>query len=73
MMSDKKSFEEFFSKFGIEAVVVEPEEVVLEMEEEVQWESALSVGQVWFLFGQDEMYLGHLNDDTMEFVARSTD
>ena len=69
-MSDKESFKSFFSQFGIEARVVTPEEVVLEMERDVEWESALSVGQVWFLFGQNGDYLGLLNDETMEFEAR---
>ena len=40
------------------------------MEQEVEWKSALSVGQLWFLFGQDGEYLGLLNDETMDFEAR---
>jgi hypothetical protein len=69
-MSDKKRFMEFFSEFGIASSVVDPDEVVLEMDEDVKWESALSVGQAWFLFGEDDGYLGLLNDETMEFEPR---
>ena len=69
-MSEKQSFKDFFAKFGIGARVVGREEVVLEMEREVDWESALSVGQVWFLFGKNEDFLGLLNDETMDFEER---
>jgi hypothetical protein len=69
-MSDKVRFMDFFSEFGIECSVVDPEEVVLEMDEDVEWKSALSVGQAWFLFGEDDGYLGLLNDETMEFEQR---
>ena len=69
-MSQKKQFVDFFSEFGIANSVVEPDEVVLEMDADVEWESALSVGQVWFLFGKKDEYLGLLNDETMEFEAR---
>ena len=71
-MSEKQEFEKFFSRYGIGASVITPEEVVLEMDQDVPWTSALSVGQVWFLFGENEEYLGHLNDDTMEFEARAS-
>jgi len=69
-MSEKKQFADFFSEFGISTSVVKPDEVVLEMDADVQWESALSVGQVWFLFGKNDEYLGLLNDETMEFEPR---
>ena len=69
-MSDKERFEGFFDEFGIDNSVVTPQEVVIEMDDEVEWESALSVGQLWFLFGKDNEYLGLLNDETMEFEAR---
>ena len=69
-MSEKARFSEFFSEFGIKTEPVSPEDIVLEMEAEVEWKSALSVGQLWFLFGKDEDYLGLLNDETMEFEAR---
>ena len=69
-MSDKKGFLDFFGEFGIKSSPVSPEDIVLEMEDEVEWESALSVGQLWFLFGKDDEYLGLLNDETMEFEAR---
>ncbi|MBW2108959.1 MAG: hypothetical protein JRI36_09880 [Deltaproteobacteria bacterium] len=69
-MSDKERFIKFFEEFGIEASVVNPEEVILEMDDTVDWMSALSVGQAWFLFGKDENYLGLLNDETMEFEPR---
>ena len=69
-MSDKKRFQEFFSEFGIASSIVNPDEVVLEMDQDVAWESALSVGQAWFLFGEDGGYLGLLNDETMEFEPR---
>jgi hypothetical protein len=72
IMSEKKSFKDFFTKFGIGTRVVVREEVVLEMEREVDWESALSVGQVWFLFGKNEDYLGLLNDETMDFEERGS-
>ena len=69
-MSDKKRFMDFFSEFGIGSTVVNPDEVVLEMDVDVQWKSALSVGQAWFLFGEGDGYLGLLNDETMEFEQR---
>lgn len=69
-MSDKDKFLEFFKEVGIKSAPVSPEDVVLEMEQEVPWKSALSVGQLWFLFGQDGEYLGLLNDETMDFEAR---
>jgi hypothetical protein len=69
-MSDKERFTNFFNEFGIESAPVTPEEVVLEMDEDVEWHSALSVGQAWFLFGKDDQYLGLLNDETMAFEAR---
>jgi hypothetical protein len=69
-MSEKDRFLKFFEEFGIKSAPVSPEDVVLEMEQEVEWKSALSVGQLWFLFGQDGEYLGLLNDETMDFEAR---
>lgn len=69
-MSDKKGFLDFFGEFGIKSSPISPEDIVLEMESEVAWESALSVGQLWFLFGKDDEYLGLLNDETMEFEER---
>ncbi len=69
-MSEKKRFLDFFKEFGIKSSSVSPEDVILEMEQDVEWKSALSVGEVWFLFGQGDEYLGLLNDDTMEFEAR---
>ncbi len=69
-MSEKDRFLKFFEEFGVKGSPVSPEDVVLEMEQEVEWKSALSVGQLWFLFGQDDEYLGLLNDETMEFEAR---
>ncbi len=70
-MSDKKDFEKFFRQFGVNTKGVTPEEVVLEMENQVDWKSAISVGQVWFLFGADDEFLGLLNDETMEFESRN--
>ena len=70
-MSQKKQFEDFFSEFGIASSVIMPDEVVLEMDADVEWKSALSVGQVWFLFGENDEYLGLLNDETMEFEPRT--
>ncbi len=69
-MSDKEKFLNFFGEVGIKSTNIQPEDVLLEMEEEVAWESALSVGQLWFLFGKNEAYLGLLNDETMEFEPR---
>jgi hypothetical protein len=69
-MSDKEKFLNFFKEVGIKSANVQPEDVLLEMEEEVAWESALSVGQLWFLFGNDDQYLGLLNDETMEFEPK---
>lgn len=69
-MSQKKQFVDFFSEFGITSSVVNPDEVVLEMDADVEWESGLSVGQVWFLFGKNDEYLGLLNDETMAFEPR---
>jgi hypothetical protein len=69
-MSEKERFLDFFKAFGIKGSPVSPKDVILEMEQDVEWASALSVGQVWFLFGQDDEYLGLLNDETMEFEAR---
>ena len=69
-MSDKKGFLDFFGEFGIKSSPISPEDIVLKMESEVAWESALSVGQLWFLFGKDDEYLGLLNDETMEFEER---
>ena len=69
-MSEKEKFFNFFKEVGIKSTNVLPEDVLLEMEEEVAWESALSVGQLWFLFGNDDEYLGLLNDETMEFERK---
>jgi hypothetical protein len=69
-MSDKERFVNFFEEVGIKSTNVNPEDVILEMDEDVPWESALSVGQLWFLFGKDDEYLGLLNDETMQFEPR---
>ncbi len=69
-MSDKEKFLKFFNEVGIKSTNIQPEDVLLEMEEDVAWETALSVGQLWFLFGKDDEYLGLLNDETMEFEPR---
>ena len=60
----------FFKEVGIKGTNIQPEDVLLEMEEDVAWETALSVGQLWFLFGKDDAYLGLLNDETMEFEPK---
>jgi len=69
-MSDKEKFLNFFKEVGIKGTNIQPEDVFLEMEEDVAWETALSVGQLWFLFGKDDAYLGLLNDETMEFEPK---
>ncbi len=69
-MSDKERFLDFFKEVGIKSSPVSPESVFLEMEAEVVWATALSVGQLWFLFDKDDNYLGLLNDETMEFEER---
>ncbi|MGD9022217.1 MAG: hypothetical protein PVJ62_00415 [Deltaproteobacteria bacterium] len=69
-MSDKEKFVKFFKEVGIKSTNILPEDVILEMEEEVPWQTALSVGQLWFLFGENEAYLGLLNDETMQFEPR---
>ena len=69
-MSEKDRFLKFFEEFGVKSSPVSPEDVVLEMEQEVEWKSALSVGQLWFLFDKDGNYMGLLNDETMDFEAR---
>ena len=69
-MSDKEKFLNFFNEAGIKSTNIQPEDVLLEMEEDVAWETALSVGQLWFLFGKDDEYLGLLNDETMEFEPK---
>lgn len=69
-MSDKDKFVKFFKEVGIKSANVQPEDVFIEMEEDVAWEVALSVGQLWFLFGKNEEYLGLLNDETMQFEPR---
>ena len=69
-MSDKEKFLNFFKEVGIKGTNIQPEDVLLEMEDDVAWETALSVGQVWFLFGKDDAYLGLLNDETMEFEPK---
>jgi len=70
-MSDKEKFLNFFKEVGVNSTHIEPADVLLEMEEDVDWETALSVGQLWFLFGKDDVYLGLLNDETMEFEPRA--
>jgi hypothetical protein len=69
-MSDKEKFLNFFKEVGIKGTNIQPEDVLLEMEDDVAWETALSVGQLWFLFGKDNAYLGLLNDETMEFEPK---
>lgn len=69
-MSEKKKFLDFFKAFGIKCSEIQPEDVFIEMDEEVAWESALSVAHLWFLFGNGDEYLGLLNDETMQFEAR---
>ena len=72
-MSDRDRFLDFFKEFGIKSSNVSPEDVVIEIEAEVEWETALSVGQLWFLFDKNDKYLGLLNDETMEFEAKAED
>ena len=69
-MSDKDKFLKFFKEVGIKSANVQPEDVFIEMEQDVEWEVALSVGQLWFLFGKDDEYLGLLNDETMQFEPK---
>lgn len=69
-MPDKEKFLKFFEEVGIKSTHIHPEDVVIEMDEDVPWEFALSVGQLWFLFGKDDGYLGLLNDETMQFEPR---
>jgi hypothetical protein len=69
-MSDKDKFLKFFKEVGIKSANVQPEDVFIEMEQDVEWEVALSVGQLWFLFGKDDKYLGLLNDETMQFEPK---
>ncbi|MBW1742228.1 MAG: hypothetical protein JRJ47_02200 [Deltaproteobacteria bacterium] len=69
-MSDREKFLNFFKEVGIKSTNIDPEDVFIEMDEDVAWESALSVGQLWFLFSKDEEYLGLLNDETMQFESR---
>ena len=69
-MSDKEKFLKFFKEVGIKSTNIQPEDVFIEMEEDVAWQAALSVGQLWFLFGKDDEYLGLLNDETMQFEPR---
>ena len=69
-MSDKDKFLKFFKEVGIKSANVQPEDVFIEMEQDVEWEVALSVGQLWFLFGKDDVYLGLLNDETMQFEPK---
>ncbi|MES0363381.1 MAG: hypothetical protein ABUK14_05470, partial [Desulfobacteria bacterium] len=65
-----EKFLNFFKEVGIKGTNIQPEDVLLEMEDDVAWETALSVGQLWFLFGKDDAYLGLLNDETMEFEPK---
>ncbi len=69
-MSDKDKFLKFFKEVGIKSANVQPEDVFIEMEQDVEWDVALSVGQLWFLFGKDYEYLGLLNDETMQFEPK---
>ncbi|NVL90698.1 MAG: hypothetical protein HWN69_06865 [Desulfobacterales bacterium] len=69
-MSDKKKFLDFFKEVGIKSTNIKPEDIFIEIEENVAWEDALSVGQLWFLFGNNDDYLGLLNDETMQFEPR---
>jgi len=69
-MSDKEKFLNFFNEVGIKSTDIDPEDVILEMDDDVAWETALSVGQLWFLFDKDGKYLGLLNDETMQFESR---
>jgi hypothetical protein len=69
-MSDKEKFLKFFKEVGIKSTNIQPEDVFVEMEEDVAWAAALSVGQLWFLFGKNDEYLGLLNDETMQFESR---
>ena len=69
-MSDKEKFLKFFEEVGIRSTDIQPEDVIIEMDEDVPWEFALSVCQVWFLFGKDDEYLGLLNDETMQFEPK---
>lgn len=71
-MSEKEKFLEFFKEVGIKSSNVLPEDVFIEMEDEVAWESALSVANLWFLFGSKDEFLGLLNDETMQFEAKQT-
>ena len=69
-MSDKEKFLKFYKEVGIKGTNIRPEDVFIEMDEDVTWQAALSVGQLWFLFGKDDEYLGLLNDETMQFEPR---
>jgi hypothetical protein len=69
-MSDKEKFMKFFKEVGVKCTNVQPGDVFIEMEEDVAWEAALSVGHLWFMFGKDDEYLGLLNDETMQFEPR---
>jgi hypothetical protein len=69
---DKEKFLSFFEEMGISSTDIVPTDVFIEMEEDVEWQSALSVGQLWFLFGTQEQYLGLLNDETMKFEPRES-
>ena len=69
-MSDKQKFLDFFKEVGITSSDVLPEDVFIEMDAEVEWECALSVGQLWFMFGSGDEYLGFLNDETMQFEPK---
>ena len=69
-MYDKEKFLKFFEEVGVKCTDVHPEDVIIEMDDDVPWAVALSVGQLWFLFGKDEEYLGLLNDETMQFEPR---
>ena len=69
-MSDKEKFLKFFKELGVKSKNIHPEDVFIEMDDDVPWTAALSVGQLWFLFGKDGEYLGLLNDETMAFEPR---
>lgn len=71
-MSEKEKFKAFLEEFGIKTADVLPEDVFIELDEEVPWKSALSVANLWFLFGKGDKYIGLLNDETMQFEARGS-
>lgn len=69
-MSDKEKFVSFFKEMGIKSTDILPDDVFIEMEDDVAWENALSVAHLWFMFGSGDEYLGLLNDETMHFEPK---